>query len=205
MQYESKWELRGILFVSEEEGYAIGGTTSGGGVILHTEDGGENWESQDTGINYNAFFDICYDGASSLYVVGEWGTILRLTDPDIRSGYSVEARGKLTATLGGLKKQSRQSHSDLPYALLQNYPNPFNPDTWIPYQLAEESKATITIYNAAGQIVRILDLGRRKAGYGTIHWDGRDDSGQSLASGVYFYVFRTDDGFSDTMKMVLLR
>jgi len=90
-------------------------------------------------------------------------------------------------------------------ALLQNYPNPFNPDTWIPYQLAEDGKVIIIIYDSIGQIVRKLDSGNRKAGCCEIHWDGRDGEGQPAANGIYFYALRVDDGFSNTKKMVLLR
>ena len=114
-----------------------------------------------------------------------------------RSGYVVdtEARDTALVTWGAVKRT----------ALLQNYPNPFNPDTWIPYQLAEDGKVIITIYDSIGQIVRKLDLDNRKAGCCEIHWDGRDGEGQPAASGVYFYVLRVDDGFSNTKKMVLLR
>ncbi|MFC1714188.1 FlgD immunoglobulin-like domain containing protein [Candidatus Poribacteria bacterium] len=108
---------------------------------------------------------------------------------------AIETRITSLATWGGVKRSS----------LLQNYPNPFNPETWIPYQLAEDGKATITICNATGQIARTLDLGHKESGYYTIRWDGQDDRGQSLASGIYFYVLRTDDGFSDTKKMILLK
>jgi WD40 repeat protein len=108
---------------------------------------------------------------------------------------AIETRITSLATWGGVKRPS----------LLQNYPNPFNPDTWIPYQLAEDGEATITICNATGQTVRTLDLDNRKAGHHTTHWDGNDNSGQSVASGIYFYVLKTDDGFSDTKKMILLK
>ena len=54
-------------------------------------------------------------------------------------------------------------------------------------------------------MVRTLVLDNRKSGYRTTYWDGRDDCGQPLASGVYFYVLKADDGLSDTKKMVLLR
>ena len=90
-------------------------------------------------------------------------------------------------------------------ALLQNFPNPFNPDTWIPYQLARDGEASIGIYDVAGQVVRTLELGYGRTGHGTAHWDGRDDSGESLASGIYFYVLRADDGSGDMKKMTILK
>ena len=91
--------------------------------------------------------------------------------------------------------------------LLANYPNPFNPETWLPYQLANDAEVTIRIYSSSGQLVRHLDLGFQQAGYyiGKLHaayWDGRNDLGERLASGVYFYELRTP-GSSSTRKMVI--
>ena len=80
-------------------------------------------------------------------------------------------------------------------ALLPNYPNPFNPETWIPYHLAHAADVTLTIYDTKGVVVRQLDLGHQSAGYYTTrskaaYWDGRNDSGEQVASGVYFYHLR---------------
>ena len=94
-------------------------------------------------------------------------------------------------------------------ALLANYPNPFNPETWIPYQLANDTHAAIRIYSQKGELVRSLDLGFQQAGYyvgGTraAYWDGRNDSGELLASGVYFYQLITTESTA-TRKMVILK
>ena len=94
-------------------------------------------------------------------------------------------------------------------AIGQNYPNPFNPETWIPYQLAEASEVSITIYNAKGAIVRKLLLGHQSAGYYTsrgraAYWDGRNIFGESVANGLYFYQFTTDQT-SLLRKMVILK
>ena len=91
--------------------------------------------------------------------------------------------------------------------LLANYPNPFNPETWIPYQLAESAEVTVTIYAANGAVVRMLDLGHRRAGsYASrsraAYWDGRNAAGEPVASGVYFYTFTAGE-FSATRKMVI--
>ena len=80
-------------------------------------------------------------------------------------------------------------------ALLPNYPNPFNPETWIPYHLAHAADVTLTVYDTKGTVVRQLDLGYQMAGYYTArsraaYWDGRNDSGELVASGVYFYQLR---------------
>ena len=88
-------------------------------------------------------------------------------------------------------------------------PNPFNPETWIPYQLAENASVTLTIYDTTGVVVRRLDLGHRLAGYYTnrgkaAHWDGRNESGEPVASGVYFYQLATPS-FRDLRRMVILK
>ena len=91
--------------------------------------------------------------------------------------------------------------------LLANYPNPFNPETWVPYQLASDAEVTVRIYSSAGQLVRHLDLGFQQAGYyigksRAAYWDGRNDLGERLASGVYFYQLNTSES-STTRKMVI--
>ena len=80
-------------------------------------------------------------------------------------------------------------------ALLPNYPNPFNPETWIPYHLAHATDVQITIYDTKGVPVRQLELGHQPAGYYTdrskaAYWDGRNENGESVVSGVYFYQLR---------------
>jgi hypothetical protein len=92
-------------------------------------------------------------------------------------------------------------------ALLQNYPNPFNPDTWIPYILAEPTHLQIQIYNISGQLVRTLEIGRQDTGIyldknNAAYWDGRNDAGERIASGVYFYRIQADT-FSAERKMEL--
>ncbi len=92
-------------------------------------------------------------------------------------------------------------------ALLPNFPNPFNPETWIPYQLAEAAHVRIRIYDIAGHLVRTLDLGTKPAGSylsreSAAYWDGRNDMGEAVSSGTYFYTLQIED-FSDTHKMFI--
>ena len=94
-------------------------------------------------------------------------------------------------------------------ALLPNYPNPFNPETWIPYQLAESAEVTLTIYDTNGQLVRHLALGHQAAGMyqsrsRAAYWDGRNQLGESVASGLYFYTL-TADNFTATRRMMILK
>ena len=100
-------------------------------------------------------------------------------------------------------------------SLLSNYPNPFNPETWIPFRLAEDATVTLTIYDVDGRVVRGLDIGHQRAGvYETrnkaIYWDGRNDLGERVASGVYFYHLTAKDflrspDYSATKRMVILK
>ena len=93
--------------------------------------------------------------------------------------------------------------------LLHNYPNPFNPETWIPYRLAEDAVVTLTIYDRTGHVVRTLDVGHQVAAVyesrsKAVYWDGRNNVGEAVASGVYFYHLSAGD-FSATRKMVILK
>ena len=92
-------------------------------------------------------------------------------------------------------------------ALLANYPNPFNPETWIPYQLAEPTTVTLHIYAVSGALVQTLDLGHQPAGIyqqrsRAAYWDGRNQLGEPVASGVYFYTLTAGD-FTATRKMLI--
>jgi hypothetical protein len=88
--------------------------------------------------------------------------------------------------------------------LFQNYPNPFNPDTRISYDVAKPDRVTIKIYNELGQEVRQLVDELKTAGQHTVSWDGTDNSGNSLATGMYFYQLKVGDHLS-AKKMVMLR
>ena len=93
--------------------------------------------------------------------------------------------------------------------LLPNYPNPFNPETWIPFELSQDSEVSLTIYDAVGHLIRQLDLGFQPAGAylqrnQAISWDGRTQSGEQVASGTYFYTLKTED-CAFTQKMIILK
>ena len=90
------------------------------------------------------------------------------------------------------------------FALLQNYPNPGNPSTVISYSLAENSEVNLTIYNTLGQAVRTLVDGHQTANIYKVVWDGRDDSGKEVASGVYFYRLVAGK-FSATKRLIVLK
>ena len=92
-------------------------------------------------------------------------------------------------------------------ALLQNYPNPFNPETWIPYYLKDADSVSIKVYNSTGQLIKTLDLGRKDAGVyvsrsNAAYWDGKNEAGEIVSSGIYFYTINSGK-FTATKKMVI--
>ena len=93
--------------------------------------------------------------------------------------------------------------------LLQNYPNPFNPETWIPYQLSQDSPVSISIYDTTGTLIRTLSLGIQPAGFynsrgRAAYWDGHNEFGERVASGVYFYRLKSPS-FHHTRRLVILK
>ena len=94
-------------------------------------------------------------------------------------------------------------------ALLPNYPNPFNPETWIPYHLAKAANVTLTIYDVRGSVVRELRLGHQPAGVyesrgRAVYWDGKNQIGEKVASGLYFYTLTAGD-FTATRKLLIAK
>ncbi len=93
--------------------------------------------------------------------------------------------------------------------LLPNYPNPFNPETWIPYQLSEASTVKVKIYDVSGSLIRTIEVGHKLMGYyltreRAVYWDGRNGSGESVSSGIYFYTLNTDT-YTQTRRMVIVK
>ncbi len=110
---------------------------------------------------------------------------------------TVDPCGKQLVIFGDVKQNQ----------LLQNFPNPFNPETWIPFRLTDERHVTVHIYSPTGQLVRRLSPGIMPAGdYSSqsqaIHWDGRNQTGEPVSSGIYLYTINAGD-FSATRKMLI--
>jgi len=89
-------------------------------------------------------------------------------------------------------------------ALLGNYPNPFNPQTTIKFQMERPAPATLEIYNQKGQIVKSFDIAQAQAGMNSLVWNGMDNNGSSVSSGVYFFRLKSGS-YSSTKKMVLMK
>ena len=142
--------------------------------------------------------------------------VIEVTEGASEFVVSVEPQDKDRATWGKMRlpdvgNQLPVDSFRLPTtnSLSQNYPNPFNPDTWIPYQLAEPAEVKIRIYAQSGQLVRKLDLGHKLAGFylsldKAAYWDGMNEGGELVSSGIYFYLIEAGD-FTATRKMLMVK
>jgi hypothetical protein len=101
-------------------------------------------------------------------------------------------------------KSSTRSAIPDQVTLHQNYPNPFNPETIIKYSFPEATHVRLSIYNIVGQKVRTLVDEYQQAGAKEVFWDGKDEYGHQVGSGIYFYKIKTSE-YSETKKMILLR
>ena len=91
---------------------------------------------------------------------------------------------------------------------MANYPNPFNPDTWMPFELGQDTEVIIRIYDVKSQLIRQLELGMVTAGRylrgRSAYWNGETDKGEVAASGIYFYQLQAGN-YIKTRKMVILK
>ena len=140
-------------------------------------------------------------------------TLTTITPADVQGWIAqAEALNRTDAmTQRGIRflKQLLSALTPKETALLPNYPNPFNPETWIPYHLDTAAEVSLTIYNTQGAVVRLLEVGYQSAGYYTdrmraAYWDGCNRSGESVASGIYFYQLRAGD-YTALRRMVILK
>jgi hypothetical protein len=120
------------------------------------------------------------------------------TTVTVKQSQVVDPNGNLRTTWGNIKT-----------ALLPLYPNPSNPETWIPFDLAVSANVDISIYDISGKLIRRLSLGHLKAGNyrtreRTAYWDGRNQHGESVSSGVYLVQMRAGD-FVQTRRLVILK
>jgi Secretion system C-terminal sorting domain len=181
-------KLTSFHFADSFTGWAVG--TAGLESPVGEEDTTEIWSTTDAGSTWNTQFlaypgpkleDICFVDNTNGWAVGDGGTILHTTNGGVTS---------VEGEQNGVPQQ---------YLLSQNYPNPFNPSTTVRYGLPQRSHVTITVFNALGQQVAILQDGEQEAGYHEVRFDG-----SSLSSGVYLYRLQAGD-FVQSRKLLLLR
>lgn len=177
-----------IAFAFNSSGHIFAGTIDffgkGGGVYRST-DGGESWTQINAGLTSLNILSLAVNSQDQIFA----GTLERGVFRLLEIATSVE---DLTGAI------------PISFVLEQNYPNPFNPTTIIRYQLSEFTHVELTIYNQLGQRIKTLVNERQLAGDYQSEWNGRNEMGQQVSSGVYFYRLRAES-FSETQKMILMR
>jgi len=176
--------LKSIYFRDKQTGWAVGTD----GVLIMTLDGGESWSTRKTWTNKTLNSVIFADDIYG-WVVGETGTVLNLAMNNLAT--PIEEENIVSSLPNGFK-------------LFQNYPNPFNPRTIINYELPITNELELNIYNLLGQRIVTLVSGRQNAGSYQIEWNGTDQFGQKVSSGIYLYKLETDTDVQ-VRKMVLIK
>ncbi len=149
------------------------------------------------------------------YIAGDQSVTYRAYQLDLSANsnnvpvyhFEYNSRGDRLDLYAGAAAPVLPTASPQETVLLSNYPNPFNPETWIPYKLANAARVTVTIHAADGRKIRTLSLGHQPAGVyqsksRAAYWDGKNEAGEPVASGVYFYTLTAGD-FSATRKMLI--
>ena len=133
-------------------------------------------------------------------VSGATVTFIDESNPVIRFSDDTDSQGNYEIDISG----STGVNSSLPstFSLGQNYPNPFNPSTTIPFTLESSDHISLIIYNIMGQKIATVIDNYISAGNHTVTWDGRDDAGNHVSSGIYLYQFK--DGRNTEIKKMLL-
>lgn len=189
-----------------------------GGELLTRDGADAYWHTPqpETGVVSFAGVRLSPEAVSGSGVVGSvvfrllsdrWQVQSPLRDATVRVA---DGRGRVVGSrIGGGALTFADALPPLRARLMQNYPNPFNPETWIPYQLPESADVSIRIFDPQGALVRTLDLGAQPAGYHVVkgeaaYWDGSNDFGERVASGMYFYTIRAGS-YAETRKMLILK
>ena len=193
------WELQATIILDEGPDEAHGDNM--GSAIALDGEFGKNFNYAAIGVQQDATPKHPDGGSVYLFDTEDVNNLnipLSKNIEDFNIPASVEPTDELALMILGDIKRT---------ALFQNFPNPFNPETWIPYTLADDADVEVRIYDVQGVLVRRLDIGRQRAGrylsrQTAAYWDGKDQSGASVASGVYFYTLEAD-AFSKTRRMVI--
>ena len=144
------------------------------------------------------------DGTTTIHSVNSEGTLYY-------SAFTYDDNGNYSDGVNLVVQETteteEESKTNLPdhFELSQNYPNPFNPETVIKYQLPIDSKVTIKIYDLLGNEIRTLVDGKQPAGSHSVVWDGKNNFGASVTSGIYFYQINANNEFKQTKRMLLLK
>lgn len=202
--YGGAYEDRGYsVGLTADGGYILAGTTEANGarkidVYMVKADAGGNreWDSAYGGVEPDYGRMVLIDPQQDYCVVGySYSTAAGGSDM-----YLLKIQGPVRTSVDGFEPGWPPDR----FALSQNYPNPFNMETRIEFRLPRRSAYRLTIYNVLGQVIRRWDDEAFSAGWYAIAWDGRDETGDRVATGIYFYHLQADN-LHETRKMVVLK
>jgi len=175
--------LFSLGFADTLRGWAAGDS----GLILQTTDGGANW-GFDTTRTREGFWAVSVLDTAHCWAVGGMGMVMGY-DKAGETGVAGTPRSTLTVPRSSLGKC---------------YPNPFRQITTIKYQISESARVSLRVYNIAGQLVKTLVDEEKLEGNYSVVWDGKDQSGKEVSSGIYFYQLKMGE-YSEVKKMLLLK
>jgi hypothetical protein len=130
--------------------------------------------------------------------------MLRIRPSDKLLAAATHGRGLFSTTSFGPQSSVDNEFVPEEYRLAQNYPNPFNPSTTISYELPRDGLVSISVIDLAGRHVASLVSGEQRSGIHSIGWNSKNDMGQMVSAGMYYYTIQSGD-FTQTRKMILLK
>ncbi len=201
------WQLSSTIINSYSKGFVSGRRFFGGLVGLQDDSSTINsyWDTQTSGMMTSSAGEgrtteqLTYPYDGSTYLGWDFENVWKADeDYSINAGYPYQRQDAPVSV-------EEDIIAEVPHRLaLTNYPNPFNPETTIKFSLEEDTEATVSIYNMRGQLIKTLHNGLLKKGEHRLIWNGRDDNGRYVGSGVYFYRLRTDS-YDQVNKMLLIK
>ena len=179
-----KYLINDIWFVNNQHGWAVGCDATSQGVILESEDGGDNWTTvvDDLSGTLNSIFV----KDNYVWAVGEYGLVLRTTNA------------------GTVWVEDENNNFPTAFKLEQNYPNPFNPSTKIKYSIPRQSIVTLKLYDILGKEIETLVNEEKLAGTYEVEFNCHSGEVRNLTSGVYFYQLKAGS-YVETKKMLLIK
>jgi len=176
--------LYSVYFASADTGY-VAGSSLDRAIILKTADSGANWSYQSLPVLNYPIRSIFFANVDTGYAVGNLGTILKTT----------------TGGVTGIKEGANENPKE--FYLSQNYPNPFNPQTNFGFWISDFGFVEVKIYDVVGKEVKTLLEDRLAPGSYEVQWDGRDNNGETVASGIYIYRLKVSSLAAGTGAIIL--